>query len=547
MKAMMKKIRTLAGLTALALLLSSCGNISVTVSKAPGSANKDIVVLFTNDVHSGVDGGIGYAGVSAYKKKMIEEGNDVILVDNGDFVQGGRMGLITKGEAIIRIMNKVGYDIAVPGNHEFDYGVDQFFKDVEMSDFSYISCNFIDLRTGEKIFDPYIIRELGGKKVAFIGATTPSAITTATPKFFKDENGEYIYDFCGGSDSSVFYKAVQDAVDSARAEGADYCILIAHLGISSADAPYMSTDIIANTKGIDVVCDGHSHTVMEQEYVKNAEGKNVILAQTGSYLKNIGKLTIKPDGSMETILISDVEEKDESITEAIKKEEDAYADIINRVVVNSDFDLKATTEDGGWLIRNKETNFGDLEADAAKKATGAEIGLMNGDVVKSSLNKGEITYGDLLDSIHFGSKITSRWIKGQELLDALEYSVSFLPDDFGGFLQVSGLTFDVDLNKDAGVERDANRMFKGFTKDERRISNVKVNGEPIDPEREYIVGGNEYILFVYGNGYSMFTGERVDEDMNLLHIGVLEDYLTSFGGSIPSEYEESQERIHFIE
>ncbi|MCR5746924.1 MAG: bifunctional metallophosphatase/5'-nucleotidase [Lachnospiraceae bacterium] len=508
---------------------------------------KDIVVVFTNDVHCGVDDAIGYAGLSAYKKKMESEGNDVLLIDAGDAVQGGFIGMLSKGEAIIRLMNKVGYDMAIPGNHEFDYGMEQFLKFSKIAEFPYISCNLTDLKTQEKLFDPYIIFEAGGKKIAFVGATTPSSLTSSNPANFQDENGEYIYGFCQGDNGKLLYKTVQDAVDSARAEGADYCVLVCHLGIEATEAPYMSTDVIKNTHGIDVVCDGHSHSVIEGEPVKNDKGEIVLLAQTGTKLSKLGQLTIHPDGTMETVLVEDFTEKDPEITAAIAEENAKFEDIVGRKISHTDFDLIASTEEGGWIIRNNETNLGDLFSDAIKEASGAEIGLINGGGVRKNLLKGDITYGNLLDLSPLGNEISVMKMKGQVLLDALEFSVSFFPEDFGGFLQVSGVTFDVDLSKDAGVKKDADNMFEAFTSDERRVNNVKVNGVPLDPDKEYTVAGPDFTLFSGGDGFTMFEGEKIETGKQLIDIDVIEEYLNSFNGNVPEEYAESQERIHYVE
>lgn len=517
--------------------------------KEGDGVSSDIVILNTNDVHCGVDNNIGYAGLAAYKQEMEAEGNDVFLVDAGDEIQGGIIGTLTKGEAIIRMMNDVGYDLAVPGNHDFDYGVDRLLELTKMADFPYICCNFVDLRTGEPVFEPYTIERIGGRRIAFIGATTPTTITESTPEYFCDDKGEYIYGFMRSEDGQDFYDAVQKAADDARDDGADYCILVGHLGINADDSPFMSTEVIENTTGIDIVLDGHSHSIVENEKVKNKDGKGVILSQAGYQLPAIGRLTIDTKGNISSELIQDYTEKDEAITAAIEKEEAVYADQLNEVVGKSDFDMVAKTEDGSvWLVRNNETNMADFVTDAYKYATGAEIAIVNGGGVRDNIKAGDITFRDLISVNPFSNELCVKKVKGQELLDALEYSVSFAPDDFGGFLQVSGITFDVDLDKDAKVKLDSEGLFVGFESDERRVSNVKINGEDLDPEKEYDTASITYILKSKGNGYTMFEGEEVKLDRYIEDSTALKEYFESMGGKLSDEYSdpEGQERIHFI-
>lgn len=525
------------------------GVSSDSADEAGDGVSADIVILNTNDVHCGVDNNIGYAGLAAYREEMNDEGNDVYLIDVGDEIQGGTIGTMTKGEAIIHIMNDVGYDLAVPGNHEFDYGVDHFLELTQIADFPYVCCNFVDLRTGKTVFEPYTIERIGGKRIAFIGVATPTTITSTVPAFFQDESGEFIYSFMQDEDGSKFYDTIQKAVDEARDDGADYCIVVGHLGIDGADSPYTSTEVIENTTGIDVLLDGHSHSIVENEKVKNKEGKQVILSQAGYQLPAIGKLTIDTAGNMKSELIKEYDKKDEAITEAIKKEEAVYADQLAEVLGETDFDLIVKTKDEtAWLVRNNETNMADFVTDAYKYSTGAEIAIINGGGIRDNIKAGKITYKSLLDVNPFSNQLTVKKVTGQELLDALEYSVSYVPDDFGGFLQVSGITFDVDLDKDAKVKLDESGMFVGFDSDERRVSNVKINGEDLDPKREYLTAGNTYILANQGNGYTMFNGEEVALDRYVEDEMALSEYLESMGGKMSDEYKDpdGQGRIHFI-
>ena len=518
------------------------------VGEAPAG---DIVILYTNDVHCAIDDQIGYDGLSAYKKKMQDEGNAVFLVDDGDEIQGGSIGTLTKGEAIANLMNEVGYDLSIPGNHDFDYGMERYLDLVKKLKFPVISCNLTDLRGGERVFDPYVIREIGGKRIGFVGVTTPTSITTSTPVYFENEEGEFIYGFKQGSGGKLLYQAVQEAVDAVHEEGVDYTILIAHLGLHDADKPYTSVEVIQNTTGIDAVLDGHSHDLVEMEMVKNKEGREVLLTQAGYHLGAIGKVTIDNSGKIRSELIRDWNEKDRGISEQIERELEDYNEIVDKKVGVTDFKLAATDDNGSWLVRNNETNLGDLVADAYRYATGADIGLVGGGGVRATIKAGEITYNDVLMVNPFSNQMCAVKVKGQTLADALEYSVSYAPSLFGGFLQVSGITFDVDLDKDAQVQRDENGMFMGFGSDERRISNIMVGGEPLDPDKEYTVGSLNYLLLEKGDGYTMFSEENVEQiDLGryVEDAEAIVEYMDSMGGKVSDKYADvnGEGRIHFL-
>ena len=202
----------------LALLLSLCmllGCCAALAEEAAGPAlEKNLVILYTSDVHCGIDVGWGYAGLYAVKENL-SANNYVLLVDDGDSIQGEPIGTMSTGEAIIDVMNNVGYDIAIPGNHEFDYGMDRFLALAEKASFPYISCNFN--KEGNLIFQPYIIKEFDGVKIAFVGVTTPMTLRSSTPRYFMNDAGEYIYGFLQDDNGEALYAAVQKSVDDARA------------------------------------------------------------------------------------------------------------------------------------------------------------------------------------------------------------------------------------------------------------------------------------------------------------------------------------------
>lgn len=524
------------------------------------SAAEDIVILYTNDVHCAIEadeenGVLGYGNTAAIKKDLEAEGNSVLLVDAGDAVQGAAVGTLSDGESIIELMNVCGYDLAVPGNHEFDYGMDQFLSLAEEADFRYISCNFKDKTTDESVFDGYVMEELGGKKVAFVGVCTPRSMTSSTPAYFQNEDGEYIYTFMQDQDGTALYDCVQDTVDEAREAGADYVIAVAHLGIEEACSPWMSTELIGHTSGIDAVLDGHSHSTLDQERVTDLEGKKVLLSSTGTKLAAVGKLTIHADGSMGTELITSWDHEDPATVEKVDEITDEMEETMSEVVARTDVPLvinepsTLNSETKVRLVRNAETNLGDLCADAFRSEADADIALLNGGGIRADILAGDVTYGDIINVMPFGNELCMVTATGQQVLDALEMSVMAVPEEYGGFLQVSGVTFEINMDVDSPVILDENGMLAGI-EGERRVQNVKVGGKQLDPEKTYTVASHKYLLKNGGDGNTVFAGcELLLEDTKLDN-RVLIDYITEeLGGVVGEEYTEpyGQGRIVAVE
>lgn len=505
-------------------------------STAPAEKKSDIIILYTNDVHCAVDDNIGYAGLVSYRKELEAEGYETILVDAGDAIQGGTFGTLTKGESVVRMMNEAGYDVSAVGNHEFDYGMERLFELRDEAEYPYVCCNLVDVRTGELPFAPYQIIEAGGRKIAFIGVTTPDSYSSSTPAYFQDEEGNFIYNLCESGDGSKLAETVQEYVDSAREEGADYVILLAHLGIGEESIPHRSSDIIPMLSGVDAVVDGHSHSVVEMEKPKDKDGKGVLLTQTGTKLKAIGRLTISESGEMKSELIEEYEKKDPDIEKAIADEKAQFEELVARKAGHSEYGFFITDEDGNRIVRNGETNLGDFVADAFKYVTGAEIALVNGGGVRDEIPAGDVTVGQILSVCPFSNDLKCIKATGREIADALEYGASFEPAEFGGFLQVSGITYTINMEKKADITVDGDGVFVSVNGDERRVENIMVNGEPIDYERVYTVGGTGYLLTGHGDGHAAFGGEVLDmpyiEDAQ-----ALEQYLTEgLGGEVPDTY-----------
>lgn len=541
----MKKLLGL--ILALALVLS-CAAFA---EEAAPALQKDLVILYTSDAHCGVAQGWGYAGLYAVKESLSQD-NYVLLVDDGDAIQGEPIGTMTKGEAIIDIMNAVGYDIAIPGNHEYDYGMERFLELTQKANFPYISCNFN--KDGELIFAPYIIKEFDGVKIAFVGITTPTTPRSSTPKYFMNDAGEFIYGFMQDETGEALYAAVQKAVDDARAEGAQYVIAMAHLGDEDECRPWRYLDVIGNTAGIDALLDGHSHDT-EQVVMKNKDGQDVVRTACGTKLAHIGRLTITKDGQISSELYSWNQPiaapkmlglqnvAGEAVTAATGVLNEKLAEVVASTTVDLIiYDPVAKTDDGRSvrIIRNTETNLGDLCADAyLDQSSGADIALVNGGGIRVSINKGDITLNDILKVHPFGNSLTVIEVTGQQVLDALEWSVHAMPGEFGGFDHVAGLTFEFDATIPSPCTQDDHGFFTGMQEGvERRVRNVLVAGEPIDPAKLYKVVSHDYQLLNNGDGYTMFEGATVLQESVKLDNQVLIDYITgTLGGVVGEGYE----------
>ena len=495
---------------------------------------QDVVVLFTSDVHCGVDQGFGYAGLAAVRDNLAKT-NHVLLVDNGDSIQGEPIGTMTTGESNIELMNAVGYDIATIGNHEFDYGMDRFLELTKKANFPYISANF--MHNDELVFAPYVIKEFDGVKIAFVGITTPKTTTSSTPKYFQDETGKFVYTFCQDETGEKLYAAVQKAVDDARAEGATYVVAMAHLGIEGESAPWMSTDVIANTTGINAVLDGHSHSILEQEKVKNKDGEEVLLAACGTKLQAIGYLRISAkDGSMATglykwdtsnaVSLPDLIGLDNEVATKVNEAMDTLNEKLGEVVAKSAVDLVISDpETDVRIVRTTETNLGDLCADAYRDQSGADIAFVNGGGIRVKIAAGDITLNDILKVHPFGNALCVVEATGQQILDALEWGSRVVPEETGGFLQVSGLTYEIHTYIENSCTADENGLFTGVA-GEYRVKNVKVGGEDLDVNKTYTLACHDYLLKNAGDGFTMFQQDTLLQDSVKLDNQVLIDYIT---------------------
>ena len=509
---------------------------AVHAEDAPVLANADdIVVYYTNDVHTYIDGGLSYDNLADLKAETAKQAAGVLLVDAGDAIQGTAYGSMDKGETIIDLMNAAGYDVATLGNHEFDYGMERILELVEKAEYPYISCNFhhiVDGYEGTTVLPSIYTADFGDTRVAFIGITTPESFTKSTPAYFQDENGNYIYGIHGGTKGRALYDAVQMAIDDARGiYHADVVIALGHLGDDKASQPWTSEEVIAKTYGLDAFIDGHSHSTVPMKEVKDMDGNTVILTQTGEYFGAIGKMVIKADGSIETSLVTEWTGSDASV-KAIKDSWMTEIDTqLGQVIGNAEVTFNNYDADGNRMVRKYETNTGDFAADALyylfdNMDLDVDVAIMNGGGVRNKAITGELTYKTMKEIHTFGNVACLQTVTGQQIVDALEWGARQTPDvEVGGFLHVAGLKYDVDGSVVSTVQADDKGVWTGGPTGEYRVKNVQVFNketgayEPIDLTASYNLAGYNYTLRDLGDGFAMFSGA-----VNVLDY-VMEDYM----------------------
>lgn len=507
--------------------------------------SQDIIVLYENDVHCGVD---GYANLAALKDEMKVTHKYVSVVSSGDFVQGGSLGASSHGRNIINIMNEVGYDFVTLGNHEFDYSIPRQLELMEALSAECLCCNFKDLRTDKQLYDAYRIVNYGNLDVAYIGMSTPYTINSSTPTYFKDENGNFIYSFCIDN----FYELVQNAVNSARSEGADFVVVLSHLGDESeGEGGINSLSMIENTYGIDVVLDGHSHSVIPGTVMKNKKGENVTLTSTGTKLENIGRLTIHPNGKFSTELIStkDYIKKNAWLLKVINDIKEGYKKVAEQVIFTSDVKLASYDDQHNRLVRNQECNIGNFCADAYRMVFGTDIAFLGGGSIRADLPKGDVTFNDLYTMFPFENGTCKGECTGEVLLDILEFSVAIAPGEFGGFQQVSGMRFEYNSSIPSPVIYDANHDFAGV-KGERRVKKVEILNketgeyEPLDVNKTYSFAASSYVAIDHGDGFAMMSRCTNIQDAGVLDTDIIQNFLENYKNNhVGTEYAGIEGRI----
>ena len=529
----------------LSLLLLSCCTGCESDNKVctPDVPEKPIVIVFENDVHCAVD---GYARLAGLCEQQRLQTPYVTTVSCGDFVQGDVVGSVSHGENIVDIMNQVEYDVVTLGNHEFDYGMSQMFKLTDALEASVVCANFREIRTNTYPFPAYQILRYGEVDIAYLGFTTSTTPTSVSPKTFLDESGNIAYGFM----QAAFYQRAQECIDEARAEGADYVIALSHLGDTDRGEHASSISLIKNTIGIDVVLDGHDHHVIPDTLGYDLQGNPVLLASTGTKFSNVGLLTLSTEGKFSSRLIASgeapVDKKVQAFVEEIK--EKALADG-NQVVGYNEVNLSIYDDKGERLVRNQETAIGNFCADAFRMVLNTDVAMINGGGIRADLPQGELTFNHLLTVFPFNNTACTATITGQQLLDALEFSVNLLPNENGSFMQVSGMKFDVDASVPSPIVLDKYDMFSHVGEGKRRVSNLLVldeeSGEylPVDLGKTYTLSSFNYQLKDLGSE-GIFRYAELKEDNLGQDVEVLVTYIEQMlGGRIGQQYADVEGRI----
>ena len=509
----------------------------------------DVTILYTNDVHTYIDNKSPkptYAAIAALKKSIEDTGRDVLLVDAGDHIQGTAYGSMDDGATIIELMNEAGYDLATPGNHEFDYGMARAKAVIQEADFPYVSCNWVDLRTGFNVLPSVKFFFVGGRKIAFVGVTTPETFTKSTPAYFmNDAQTKYIYDILGGEDGQKLYDAVQKAIDKAEFWGADTIIGLGHLGVDPSSSPWTSEEVIAHTHGFTAFIDGHSHTVMANKQVTDASGKAVTLTQTGSYFKNIGKMTVGADGTITTELIDTYEGLDAAVAATASNWISAVDDMLGEEIAVGD--TKFYINDpatGKRRIRSGETNLGDFVADGIYtyfneiEELHCDVAIMNGGGIRTDVEAGPWSFKTCKTVSPFGNVACLMSVTGQQIQDALEFGARFAGaegKENGGFLQVAGARYTIHPMIPNTVQTDDKNVWTGSAATPR-VSNVEIYDKttgtykPLDPNATYALAGMNYTLRNLGDGFAMFDGATLIKDYVSEDYLVMSSYAAMFGG-----------------
>ena len=509
----------------------------------------DLTILYTNDVHTYIDKQspkLTYAAIADLKQSYQNAGKDVLLVDAGDHVQGTAYGSMDEGASIIKLMNAAGYDVATPGNHEFDYGMDRAKAIMKEADFPYLSCNWVDLRTTLRVLPSVKVFVRGGRRIAFVGVTTPETFTKSTPAYFmNDAQTKYIYDILGGEDGQKLYDAVQKAIDKAEFWGADTIIGLGHLGVDPSSSPWTSEEVIAHTHGFTAFIDGHSHTVMANKQVTDASGKAVTLTQTGSYFKNIGKMTVGADGTITTELIDTYEGLDAAVAATASNWISAVDDMLGEEIAVGD--TKFYINDpatGKRRIRSGETNLGDFVADGIYtyfneiEELHCDVAIMNGGGIRTDVEAGPWSFKTCKTVSPFGNVACLMSVTGQQIQDALEFGARFAGaegKENGGFLQVAGARYTIHPMIPNTVQTNDKNVWTGSAATPR-VSNVEIYDKttgtykPLDPNATYALAGMNYTLRNLGDGFAMFDGATLIKDYVSEDYLVMSSYAAMFGG-----------------
>ena len=530
---------------ALAILLSLClvvGLVGVTAyaAETANDETNDIVIIYTGDMHGKPDTNITLAGLKAYANERQAKSKYVEIVDAGDSLSGSAIASSSGGKYMMDAMNEVGYGIAVPSAGDFSFGVDLLTSTIDnSSSYEYLSCNFVNASTGNTVFNAYNTVIYGDTSVAYIGISDPLT-ASMTPNSFVDGK----YKFLGANGASELYTAVQNAADAAKAAGADYVIAIGHLSETGSD-PLSAKSIIANTTGITAFISGGEHVAISGDQVKNKSGQSVLLTSAGANISNIGAITLSPGKSVSSQLISNYSYRYIKTNDAITALTQKYSKQLTNTFATSAVDLTSADSDGVRTVGKSETSLGDLVADAYKEASGADIAFVEASEIQGKISHGDVSYSDIMNVLPNGNNLSVYTVSGGEILDALEMSARLYPSNNEGFLQVSGITFDVQETVKSTVTVNASGKFTGV-KGEYRVTNVMIGGKELDLMDDYTVVATD-AFWAGDTGYAMFEDATLKSKDVESDCGALYDYISdTLDGKITDKYAKQAGRIDYI-
>ncbi len=525
------------------LLLTACS----TKQYAPAPTKQPpttypIAIIYDNDVHCAVD---NYPQLAALRNIVQRQTPYVTTVSSGDFLQGDLIGAASKGGSIVTILNAIDYDLVTLGNHEFDYGMPRLLELSDSLDASIVCCNLRDVKTDTNLFEPYHIVTYGNTVIAFLGISTPATIAATSPAYFQDEQGNVKYDF---SENNII-ATVQHAINNAHRDGAQYIIALSHLGDQMEQDTNTSIALIQKTIGLDVVLDGHSHSVIPDTIIRDKQGNPVLLSSTGSSLRNIGMLTLDSSGRFQSQLIpSSSCATDSTIYRIVTHEKKRILAQGSSTLATTDFPLSDSDAQGNRAVRNQETTLGNLCADALRIELGTDIVILNGGGFRAGIPAGNINANVLKRVMPFDNSCCVATMTGQKILDALEYCVSPLPAETGNFPQISGMKFTIDLSATPTVINDYQGLFVGIVGD-RRIKNLQILNsitqqyESVDPQKTYTIASLSYLIQQQGSG-GMLRYATLQRDTQSSVIEILSLYLKhTLNGKVPQSYKKTNERI----
>ena len=511
-----------------------------TVIPAAENAPKNLTVLHTNDMHGAlVSSGTSTIGAdeTAGVREATEKAENTLLVDAGDATQGGTLAALSQGADVITLMNAAKYDAMVLGNHEFDYGQDVLLENVRNADFPVLSANTVYKDTGRPILEgipyaggtqtnngQYTIIEKDGVKIGIFGVTTPETATKTNPKGIE------------GIAFNPVEPVAREMIATLKAQGAEVIICLAHLGVDPSTSKENSSIGLAEAlgagSGLDMIIDGHSHTV----YSEVEPQSGILIEQTGSSSKNIGKINVTMDNGTNTVSGKLI---DAETAFKVYNPDPAVTALADQLVAANEEKLKPVIGNtrtalwGGWvgssnIARVGEINLGSLIADAmaqeARELLASDaykdspyknlpiVALENGGGVRATIKRGAITVGDSINVLPFGNTLAFKEVTPAILYEAMENGVSkvvsqdpetgLISGQGGCFPQISGMSFTYDPGK---PPRDTQAGEEGS-----RVTAIYLDGssEPLsrdDTTTKIVLCSNDYEI-AGGDGYSMLVG-----------------------------------------